>query len=45
MTDRQTDGRTLGDSKDRAYAQSRAVKTRVMLIPDGGKSLTISAFV
>ena len=27
-TDRQTDGRTPGDSKDRAYAERRAVKIR-----------------
>jgi len=27
VTDRQTDGRTLDDSKDRAYASHRAVKT------------------
>jgi len=27
MTDKQTDGRTQGHSKNRAYAQRRAVKT------------------
>ena len=29
VTDRQTDGRTPGDSKDRAYASHRAVKIGV----------------
>ena len=31
VTDRRTDGQTLGDSKDRAYASHRAVKIDVQL--------------
>ena len=31
VTDGRTDGRTLHDSKDRAYASHRAVKTRLKL--------------
>ena len=35
QTDGRTDGQTPGDSKDRAYAQRRAVKTEERRLPAG----------
>ena len=37
MTDGRTDRQTLRDSKNRAYASHRAVKTRMVWLPDGEK--------